>query len=477
MNSKLKAVLGAVLLVGTILSANGAGAMTLHEALALAVTTNPEVGQALENREAVEFELRQARGLYLPSVDLEASVGVRGFDSPSRRSIGLDDNALYPSGVDLVVTQKLFDGGKRRAGLDLQAARVDSASFRVLERSETIGLQVVREYLEYMLQTQIIAESKKNIAFHQGILKDIGSLISSGTLTVADRQQANERLLGAQARLQEATETLETVKASLNRLLGQQLTNPSMPKPVAGALPKSLDAAIDLARRGNPRISVANADIDAADANVRSARSNYLPEISAEGRLRTGNDIDGSDGHTGDAQVRLVARWNLYRGGIDIANEQEQIRRASEQRLALTQTHREVEEAVRVSWDSRMKQRELAGILSQQASSNAQLVSSYREQMSIGQRSLLDVLGAQNTRYNVDILSKTAQYAAIFADYRLLAATGSLLRTMQITPPNQAEAYARGSFKVRSVDNPQYNRRPSRQDPGIPMDLLLPSGN
>ena len=69
---------------------------------------------------------RPARGLYLPSIDLESGVGIERLDSASRRLGGLDDDPLYPADVGLSVTQKLFDGGARRA------ARVDSASFRVL---------------------------------------------------------------------------------------------------------------------------------------------------------------------------------------------------------------------------------------------------------------------------------------------------------------------------------------------------------
>ena len=101
---------------------------------------------------------------------------------------------------------------------------------------------------------------------------------------------------------------------------------------------------------------MAGADIDAADAMVDAARAKFYPEIIAEGRARIGNDIDGSAGETNDLQARIVAKWNVYRGGIDKANEQEQIRRASEQRLVLHQIDREVEEAVRESWERRFRQ-------------------------------------------------------------------------------------------------------------------------
>lgn len=352
---------------------------------------------------------------------------------------------------------------------------MDSASFRVLERSETIALQVVREYLEYLLQIQIVNESRANLGFHQSMLSDISSLISGGALTEADRQQAQERALSAKARLKEAEEELEAAKIRFYKLVGKPLTNPVMPASVASALPRSLDAAIGIARANNPRIKVANADIDVADAQVDAARSKMFPEITAEGRARTGYDIDGADGRTHDLQARVVARWNLYRGGIDVANEQEQIRRASEQRLVLHQAYREVEEAVRISWDRRQRQIDLSNTLRDQAATNARLVSSYREQLVVGQRSLLDVLGAQNTRYSVNVLSKTAQYAALFAEYRILAATGTLLNTMHLQSAKQSEAYARTEFNVpETAPTETYKRLPSRQANDLPLDLLAP---
>ncbi|MAS12017.1 MAG: channel protein TolC [Nitratireductor sp.] len=473
--SRVLSILAAALMGGAVLFPTSANALSVKEAMAVALESNPEIGQAIENREAIEFELRQARGLFLPSVDLEASVGARRLDNPSRRGVGIEDDPLYPAEIGLSITQKLFDGGGRRAELERQAARVDSASFRVLERSETIALQVVREYLEYLLQVEIVNEARKNVGFHQSMLGDIGSLISGGALTEADRQQAQERMLSAKARQKEAEEELEAAKIRFYKLVGKPLTNPSMPGSVASALPSSLDKAIGIARANNPRIKVANADIDAADALVDAARSNMLPEISAEGRARAGYDIDGADGRTNDLQARIVAKWNLYRGGIDVANEQEQIRRASEQRLVLHQAYREVEEAVRISWDRRQRQIDLAGTLRAQAQTNAQLVNSYREQLVVGQRSLLDVLGAQNTRFSVNVLSKTAQYAARFAEYRILAATGTLLSTMNLSSAKQSEAYARAEFNVpETAPTETYKRLPSRQTNDLPLDLLAP---
>jgi len=457
------------------LQAGPASAISLKESVAVSLEANPEIGQAIENREAIEFELRQAKGLYLPSVDLEGSTGARRLDNPTRRLQGIEDDTLYPVEGQITATEKLFDGGSRRAELSRQASRVDSASLRVLERSEYIGLQVVREYLEYLLQSKIVDESKKNLATHQQIYKSIGSGIAGGALTEADRQQARERVLNAESELQRSQEDLEAAKIRFYKLVGKPLDSATMPPSIAGALPRSLDVAIGLGRTNNPRMHMAQADIDVADAEVNAARAKYFPEISAQASARAGHDVDGVEGRTTDLTGRIVAKWNLYRGGIDTANEQEQIRRASEKRLYLHQIDREIEQAVRESWDRSARQHDLAKTLREQANENARLVESYRKQFQIGQRSLLDVLDAQNTRFNVNVRADTAEFAARFAEYRLLAATGQLLKTLNLTAPQQSDAYARAEFNVPPTPPTEtYARTPSRQVNDLPIDLLAP---
>lgn len=453
-----------------------ASAMTLREAVQQAMKTNPEILQATESREATEFELRQARGLYLPTLDLEGSAGIRRLDSPGRRSLGTGGNDLYPTDVGISLKQTLFDGGARRAEVERQAARVDGASFRVLERSEAIALSVVQEYLEIMLQAEIIEAARQNAGFHRTILGDIGQSVQGGALTEADRIQGQERLLSASARLQEATEELEAAKIRFMRLVGGPIGSPKFPGSVAKALPRTLDTAITLARANNPRIAAAGADVDASDSLVRGSNAAFLPSLAFEARARVGNDIDGSNGNSGDLEGKVVARWNLYRGGRDIAAKQERVRRAGESRQALSQIHREVEEAVRASWNQRAQRAQLASILKQQAGTNSRLVTSYREQFRVGERSLLDVLGAQNTRFNAAVLSQTAVYASLFAEYKILAATGQLARTMTVAVASQGEAYARQEFAVPSSPSaPDYDRLPSRQTGSAPFDLLAPA--
>ncbi len=452
-----------------------ANAMSLQQAIEKTMKTNPQILQAAKDREAIEFELRQARGLYLPSVDLEAGIGRRRLSNSTTGTLSSDHDYLSPGDVGVTVTQTLFDGGARKSQVDQQASRVDGASFRVLERSEALALEVTQDYLEYMLQNQIVAAAKENVSFHSTMVGDINESIKGGALTDADRLQGSERLQAARARLREALEELEATKIRFMKAVGEPIVNPVVPPSVAKYIPKTLDDALFVANKNSPRIYSANADIDAADAGVRGARANYLPKVNLEGTARVGDDIDGDVGNTNDYQVRVVARWNLYRGGIDVAREQEQIRRSGEQRYALAQVQREVKESVSSAWNERASRGELSGILGKQSSINNQLVGSYREQFKVGQRSLLDVLDAQNTRFNTKVLADTARVASLFAEYKILAASGNLLQTMKLKPLDDTSAYARQEFAVpATAQNPGYAEVDSHQKAGMPMDLLAP---
>lgn len=450
--------------------------MSLEEAIGKTLKTNPQIMQAVENREAVEFELRQARGLYLPSVDLEAGVGRRRLANSSAGTLTRDHDTYSPSDTSLTITQTLFDGGNRRSQVEQQASRVDGASFRVLERSESLALQATQDYLEYILQAKIVGIAQQNVSVHSQLVGDISASIRGGALTDADRLQGNERFEAARARLREAQEEMEATKIRFLKTVGEPIgANVKMPVSLARYIPKTVNDAVVIAQSNSPGIHAANADVDAADAGVRGARSSYLPKVDMQGVAQVGDDINGDDGNTNDLSVRVVARWNLYRGGIDRAREQEQIRRAGEQRYALAYAHREVEESVRSAWNERKSRGEISVILGRQSSNNASLVSSYREQFKVNQRSLLDVLDAQNTRFNTTILAETARFAALFAEYKILAASGSLLNAMNLKPVAQVEAYARKEFVVPGgAVNPGYVKVESHQKAGMPMDLLAP---
>lgn len=438
-----------------------ASAMSVKDAVQTALDSNPEISEAVANREAREFELRQAHGLYLPQVDLEGRIGTQRLDSPGTRAGTIREDGIVPSPLlnddetyfnrqeaNVVVQQLLFDGFNRRGERRHQAARVDSASHRVYERSEAIALNVIREYLDIGLSLSIVRYAQENVDYHRRILGNLREGTEAEAISIADRQQAEERLYSAEARVIEATEEVNSAKIRFYKLVGQPLENHQGVPSIAGALPKSLAEAIGIARENNPNVNIAKADLDAAYGQVTKAKSEFLPKISFEATARTGENLEAIRGSEQEFRAEVVARWNIFRGRIDSNNVQEQIRHVDEERYGLHKAHRDVEEAVRLSWDRRLQQSRRLARLQEQLASTESLIGSYGEQFKVGDRSLLDLLDTQNTRFNTQIAVATSRQALTLAEYRILASVGMLLNTLHVNAPQQAEAYARVQERV-----------------------------
>jgi adhesin transport system outer membrane protein len=453
-----------VMLFATAIIALAAGIraerVELKTAVETAMQTHPEINQAVENKTAIEFERDQAKGMFYPQISVEGSAGVRRLENATRRSLGIANQELFPLEAGLRLQQIVYDGGSRRSELKFQASRTDGAAFRVEERAQFVALQVSRQYLDYMLQQRIVAASEDNIMFHTKLVNDLKEGVSKGSISVADQQQAQERLQAARSRLIEANQDLVNIAASFRTLTGLDLVDgATLPPSLADSIPASLEDSIARTREANPRVREAQADLDAAHAMVQKSKAESHPTMSFEGAARIGEDIDGFRGETNDLQGGLVVRWDVFNGGIKRAKIQEMLRREREARFRVDQVTREAEEDMRVSWNAWDAQGKLVKELDQQSQVSDELLRSYRAQFNVGRRSLLDVLDAQNTRYNVQVRAETARFAQFFAEFKVLATLNNLLQAMQVQPPKAAQADARARFKVATA--------PTRDDPAM----------
>ncbi len=409
-------------------------AVSMAEAIRVAVNSNPEIAQAQYNTEAIQMERKQAQGLYAPRVDLEGTAGVRRLENNTRRSLNLSNETLYPREVNARAEWTAIDFGRRRGELLRQAARVDGASLRVLERSEFVALQVARQYLDLMLQQRVLAATQDNVGFHQTLVTDLTSGVQQGSISIADQQQAEERLQAALVRQTESEQALEEARISLRRLSGLDIAQVTLPATLAEQMPVSIDEAVGLARINNPLVREAEADVDAAHAMASGAKGDLYPRIGVALNGRYGNDIDGYRGNTKDVQANAFLRWNIFDGGINRAKYQEMVRRASQARYRLNDVSRQAEEDVRKAWTALRTQGLVTQQLDRQARVSDDLLLSYRSQFNVGRRSLLDVLDAQNSRYSVQVRLETARFSEIFARYQTLAATNRFLAALNIAP-------------------------------------------
>lgn len=411
-------------------------AMSLSVAVERAVTTNPRVLEANARRRAVDHELGEAYGLYLPTLDLEAGIGPQFVDRPN--SLAVTNNREWRSSrdVSLIARHTFFDGFLRANEVYRQAARVDGAAARVIERSELVGLEAVETFLDVLRHRRILSTSDDNIRIHGALLSRVRTRFSGGSSTEGELRQAEERLAAAQAVRADILKALGAAEARFENVIGSKpgaLQGVGLPR----GLPKTQGAAIIAGRDNHPALRAGGSDVRAAEADYDKAKAPFFPRVGVEGRAKLGEDNDGTPGVNNDFSVRLRLSWNIFNGGIDRHRRLRQNEKLTETRMKLDQLRRTVDETVRRSWsDINTNDLRLAA-LSRQGRAATAVIATYDREFEAGLRDLLDLLDAQSSSFNVRIQQISAQTIAVFARYRLFASTGKLLASFNVTAPSE----------------------------------------
>jgi adhesin transport system outer membrane protein len=334
----------ASLLATTALLVGVAEGGTLQETIRATIANNPELGVVKADRHAVDQELRQARGGYLPSVDARGMFGPAYTKNDTTRDESNGARGTWHrSEAQLKLSQMLWDGHAVQSEVERQGARVNSATYRVEETAEFLALDATEAHLEVLRHQEILRLNEANVEAHRRILRQVEQLERSGAADIADVQQSLSRLAEAEASLARSRGALADAGATYQQIVGeppQQLILDPLP---AVELPGAADEAAQAASVESPTVQIASADVDVAAAELRGTRSNYYPRFDLELTGAAGTDLAGQDDSSYDASALVVLRYNLFRGGADIAREREAFHRVNEARSALERARRKAE--------------------------------------------------------------------------------------------------------------------------------------
>ena len=414
--------------------------MDLRSAVAVGISTNPETGVVQSNRRATDEELNQAKGLYLPSVDLRADTGYEYSDDPSTRAgTGDDTESMWRYDAGVTLTQMLFDGFETKYENERQEARVLSAARRVGESAELTGLAIVEAYLDVMRQREQLRIARDNVAAHITLLDQIEDSAQAGRTTDADVQQGSARLASARAQEASVREALRQAEATYIREVGDPAQDLVMPMVPVDKLSADVEKEVKTALHQSPTIGIFEADIEVAHAEFEGSKSTMYPQVDLQLNARNGHDMNGVDGRDTSASALAVMNWNLYRGGIDTARVKEHINRESQAKRSRADAARQVENDVRRTWASMVSAGERARQFTSQVAANTEVEKSYKDQFDLNRRTLLDVLDSQNELFVSRSNLLNAEFLEMFAVYRLLALKGEMLSSLNVEKPRESD--------------------------------------
>ncbi len=412
-----------------IMAPHAGHAETLREALVAAYTTNPDLAAARATQRATDENVPIARAQALPS--LQGSVSYS--HSIEKPAYGAAD--FYPSDTVQANTSlniPLYAGGGTRSAIDAAKLRVKQGQANL--RGTEIGVfsSVVAAYLDVTLDTAIVALNRNNVQVLEVNLKATSDRFEIGDVTRTDVAQSNSRLAQGRASLRNAESNLIAAREHYIQVVGHAPGALETPPPLAG-LPQTPEAAVQFALDANPDLIAARLATKAAGYDVRTADASRLPKIAAVGSTSYSNYLGtlpaqailiGSTPHVGTAQVGLQATIPLYQGGLPSA----QIRQAQANEGAADEheiaVEREVISTVRADFAA-WKAANDAIALNETAIAAARLsLEGVRAENTVGNRTILNILDAEQELVNAEVNLVTARRNAYVAGFNLLAAMG-----------------------------------------------------
>lgn len=424
----------AAMLAATLGIANGHAA-TLRQAVVQALDTNPVVAKAKQNRNAVDHELEVSRGAYLPQVDVVAGYGIEFTnDFRTRQNPSGEETADLPRReASLRMTQRVFDGFETDSRVARGKAGVREAGKRVVESAESIAFEAVSSYLEVVRQREILVLADQLVAVHVRTRDSLRRRRRAGVGTAADTFQTEVRLERARALRLRTMNNLRDAEAFYQRVVGAPPDKLSRPKSSAGVLPVGLGAALQQIEGHNPRVAVRKAEVAKFAAGVDVATAAFYPRVNIEADGEFLNDADGIEEIDKSARVMLRLRWNLYRGGADISRRREALARLSEAKSERRVEQIRAEQDMREAWNAHEAAVERSKRLTRAVEFSARTRDSYRQQFRVARRSLLDVLDAEQELFTSRILLIRAEINRILKSHEILALSGQLLKTLEIS--------------------------------------------
>lgn len=403
----------------------------LKESIESMLRTNNSLKAIQENRSAAGHEVDRARAGYGPRVDLTARGGFGKLTDSTTRSYGYNDVAPYSS-ASLLVTQPLWDGWLTRGRVREAEATYRSLDHRVLDNANTLALDAIIAHVDVLRRQQIYKLAQENVASHEDILAKAREREAQGVDTMADVSQAQSRLSRARSTLTEAQASLRIGEDTYTRLTGHSAMNLG-PVNMPGKMFKDAEEVLKAARKGNPKVAAYLEDVKAATAVREQVRSAYSPTLSLEAGPSY-SDRDGkSELWTAEVGVAAVVRWNLFNSGADVAESKAAAARIRQSRQVLYDYMDDLKLSVEESWTQFLSAQKQLEHYREAIEYNKTTRSAYEEQFVLGERSLLDVLDAENELFNSSTQAATALGNTLIAAYRMKVLAGNLLPDLGIS--------------------------------------------
>lgn len=422
---KCRQSLSAVLLAAGLIAflpANAA-AETLKEALSAAYRNNPTLLAARANLRATDEGVNQALSGWRPTLSMFGNVGVEAERSNST-TVDRGQHRKQKS-LTFKLVQSLYKGGRTLAATRVAENEVRAERARLNGTEQKVLLGAVTAYMNVVRDQAIL---KLNISNEQVLRRQLQATrdrFKVGEITRTDVYQAEARLAGSTADRIKAEGNLEISRAAYRNVIGRAPAKLSRPGK-RGDLPAAKIDTVEAALKGNWNLLAADFDARAGRDKVDEIKGELLPSLDLNGSASRSLNAVGEDYRSDSYKAFLTLTVPLYQSGSVYSRLREARQKAAELRRNTDQARRDAVEAAARAWEGLQTTRARISSFKSQIKAAEVALEGVQREASVGSRTVLDVLDAEQELLNARVSFVGAQRDEVVAVFDLMGAMGRM---------------------------------------------------
>jgi HAE1 family hydrophobic/amphiphilic exporter-1 len=408
-------------------------ALTLTQAVELALGQNPTVRRARETINEFNLQVRQVRADALPQLDLTLSA--QKFRDPGLRNSPafgdlpdfLPPEALGPYSFNdyaysFRLEQPIYTFGRVRGALDAAREQLSAVKEDVRSVESVIARDVAIAYYDLLLARERLAVLDSERVSRERQLRQVKDRLALEDATRLDVLNSEVALANLRPQILGAQNGVAVSLARLNEVLNRPIDEPlelvdslRLPDPLP-VIP-DYQVLLEQASRTRPELRRFEYGRRVLEAGQRVTRADTLPEISAAGNVGV-NSFDVNN--LGDLSFRnwnvgVFLKWKLFDGfrtSSAVARLQSQVVQSRLEEFAFRNAlAREVERSSG-EWKRGLQAIEVAELASEQAGEARRLA---EESFQWGAASVLEILEAERQVQQAELSKAESYYVALTA--------------------------------------------------------------
>lgn len=425
----LIARLGTLGISGLLWFAQPAAAQeTLADALVGAYTHSGLLDQNRALLRAADEDVASAMAALRPIVswqaDYERTVGNQRLANGLNQVTDIDTSTLS---IALIANWQIFDFGADSARIEAAKETVLATRAALLSVEQNVLLRAVAAFMTVREAVQNVSVRENNLRLLREELRAAQDRFEVGEVTRTDVAQAEARLAEARSGLATAQGNLVQAQEEYRNAVGRSpgVLAPPPPLPTVARGTRDIEQARARALRQHPDIVQAQRQVASAELLIKATELDLMPTLSLRGTLSAQENLD-NNGYNSTATVGLRATGPIYQGGQLASFIRSAVASRDSFRGNLHVVRHNVEQDLGSSFATLMAATASLSASDQQIVAAQIAFDGIREEATLGARTTLDVLDAEQELLDAQTARIAAEADQYIAAYSVLAASGEL---------------------------------------------------